>query len=209
MSSPHAPPFWTLARIAKALGSGPADDRPIAGITTDTRKIRHGECFLALRGENFDGHDFLGDAVQAGAAALIVDDARKAPVPGVPVFEVPDTLIALGQLGRFPLGLEQPRGIHPVQGPVQGAVRDHRRAVSFGERARECESEERPLARLDGQARIEDRELDREEHPWASTWHGGDYTHLCADKSRGGGTFGRRERHPNCRSTSPSGNRIG
>lgn len=93
--------FWTLARIAKALGTGPSDDRPVTGITTDTRKIREGECFLALRGEHFDGHDFLAAAVQARAAALIVDDARRAPVPGVPVFEVPDTLVALGQLGRF------------------------------------------------------------------------------------------------------------
>jgi UDP-N-acetylmuramoyl-tripeptide--D-alanyl-D-alanine ligase len=93
--------FWTLARIAKALGGGPSDDRPITGITTDTRRIRDGECFVALRGENFDGHDFLTAAVQARAAAVIVDDARRAPVPGVPVFEVPDTLVALGQLGRF------------------------------------------------------------------------------------------------------------
>jgi UDP-N-acetylmuramoyl-tripeptide--D-alanyl-D-alanine ligase len=94
-------PFWTLSRLAKALGTGPSDERPIAGITTDTRHIKPGECFLALRGENFDGHNFLADAVKAGAAALIVDDARRAPVPGVPVFEVRDTLVALGQLGRF------------------------------------------------------------------------------------------------------------
>jgi UDP-N-acetylmuramoyl-tripeptide--D-alanyl-D-alanine ligase len=94
-------PFWTLSRIAKALGSGPSDERAITGITTDTRHIKAGECFLALRGENFDGHNFLADAVKAGAAALIVDDVRRAPVPGVPVFEVPDTLVALGELGRF------------------------------------------------------------------------------------------------------------
>jgi UDP-N-acetylmuramyl pentapeptide synthase len=76
--------FWTLERIAQALGTGPSDEREIAGITTDTRSVRTGECFVALRGERFDGHDFLADAVRAGAGALVVDDASRAPVPGVP-----------------------------------------------------------------------------------------------------------------------------
>ncbi len=93
--------FWTLERVAQALGTGPADGREITGITTDTRSVRAGECFVALRGERFDGHDFLADAVRAGAAAVVVSDARRAPVPGVPVFEVPDTLVALGALARF------------------------------------------------------------------------------------------------------------
>lgn len=94
-------PFWTLARVAQALGGGPSDGRPLAGITTDTRTIRPGECFVALRGESFDAHDFLSEAVAAGAAALVVNDARRAASLGVPVFEVPDTLIALGALGRY------------------------------------------------------------------------------------------------------------
>ncbi len=93
--------FWTLARIAQALGGGPSDQRPIAGITTDTRSITAGQCFVALRGERFDAHDFLAEAVSAGAGALIVNDARRAASLGVPVFEVPDTLVALGQLGRY------------------------------------------------------------------------------------------------------------
>jgi UDP-N-acetylmuramoyl-tripeptide--D-alanyl-D-alanine ligase len=93
--------FWTLDRVAQALGGGPSDGRAIHGITTDSRALRAGECFVALRGERFDGHDYLADAVRAGAAALVVDDARRAPVPGVPVFEVPDTLVALGALARF------------------------------------------------------------------------------------------------------------
>lgn len=93
--------FWTLARIAGALDGGPSDARPIAGITTDTRAIRDGECFVALRGARFDGHDFLRAAVDAGGAAVVVDDAARAAGLGVPVFEVPDTLVALGALGRY------------------------------------------------------------------------------------------------------------
>lgn len=94
-------PFWTLARVAQALGGGPSDGRALTGITTDTRKIRAGECFVALKGEQFDAHEFLAEAVAAGAAALVVNDARRAATLGVPVFEVPDTLIALGALGRY------------------------------------------------------------------------------------------------------------
>ncbi len=93
--------FWTLARIAQALGGGPSDARPITGVTTDTRKVAKGECFVALKGETFDGHDFLAEAVAAGASALVVNDARRAATLGVPVFEVPDTLVALGMLGRY------------------------------------------------------------------------------------------------------------
>ncbi len=92
--------FWTLERVAKALGGGPSDARPLTGITTDTRTIAPGQCFVALVGERFDAHDFLADAVKAGAAALVVNDARRAAGLGVPVFEVEDTLVALGRLGR-------------------------------------------------------------------------------------------------------------
>jgi len=100
-ASAGATGFWTLQRIAQALGEGPSDGRAIAGITTDTRKVAPGECFVALKGETFDGHEFLREAVAAGAAALVVHDARLAATLGVPVFEVPDTLIALGMLARY------------------------------------------------------------------------------------------------------------
>ncbi|MBX7119909.1 MAG: UDP-N-acetylmuramoyl-tripeptide--D-alanyl-D-alanine ligase [Gemmatimonadaceae bacterium] len=94
-------PFWTLQRLAQALGDGPSDGRPIAGVTTDTRAVQPGQCFVALRGETFDGHDFLAEAVAKGAAALVVSDPRPAATLGVPVFVVPDTLVALGMLGRY------------------------------------------------------------------------------------------------------------
>jgi len=95
-------PFWTLARIARALGvAGSYDARPIAGVSTDTRSLRAGECFVALKGERFDGHDHLDAAIDAGAAVLVVQDIARAPLRGVPVLEVSDTLVALGALGRY------------------------------------------------------------------------------------------------------------
>lgn len=95
-------PFWTLARLGRALGlPATLDDRPVAGISTDTRTLSAGAAFVALRGERFDGHDHLDAAVLAGASALIVEDARLAPRAGVPVLEVDDTLVALGKLATY------------------------------------------------------------------------------------------------------------
>ncbi len=92
--------FWTLGRIARALGSGPSDDRPIRAVCTDTRAIQPGDLFVALKGEQHDAHHFLADAVAKGAAAVIVHDATRAQGLGVPAYVVPDTLHALGALGR-------------------------------------------------------------------------------------------------------------
>jgi UDP-N-acetylmuramoyl-tripeptide--D-alanyl-D-alanine ligase len=98
--------FWTLDRIAAALtdqasGKLPRGTAAVSGITTDTRKIGKGDVFVALRGERFDGHDYLRDAVRDGASALVVSRAPKLDTLGVPIFEVRDTLIALGALAHY------------------------------------------------------------------------------------------------------------
>ncbi|HYU54173.1 MAG TPA: UDP-N-acetylmuramoyl-tripeptide--D-alanyl-D-alanine ligase, partial [Gemmatimonadaceae bacterium] len=98
--------FWTLDRIAAALadqavGKLPRGTGEVSAITTDTRKIQKGNVFVALRGERFDGHDYLGDAVRDGASALVVSRAPKLNTLEVPIFEVRDTLVALGALARY------------------------------------------------------------------------------------------------------------
>ena len=98
--------FWTLDRIADALagqstGSLPRGSAHVHGLTTDTRKIGKGDVFLALKGERFDGHDYLRDAVRDGASALIVSQAPKVAALGVPIYEVGDTLVALGALASY------------------------------------------------------------------------------------------------------------
>jgi UDP-N-acetylmuramoyl-tripeptide--D-alanyl-D-alanine ligase len=95
------PQFWTLDRVAEALGAGPRGATALTRVSTDTRNIAPGDLFVALKGESFDAHDFLADAVKKGASALVVHRAQDATTLGVPVFEVPDTLVALGQLARF------------------------------------------------------------------------------------------------------------
>lgn len=94
----QAHPYWTFERVAQALGTGPSMPNPLAGVSTDTRNIARGDLFVALKGERFDAHDFLAQARDAGAAALVVSDASKAVGLGVPTYVVPDTLVALGQL---------------------------------------------------------------------------------------------------------------
>ena len=98
--------FWTLDRIATALqahaaGSLPRGPASVSGITTDTRKIGKGDVFVALKGERFDGHDYLGDAVRDGASALVVSQAPRLTSIGVPIYEVRDTLVALGALAQY------------------------------------------------------------------------------------------------------------
>ncbi len=98
--------FWTLDRVAaaladQALGKLPHGPSELSGITTDTRKIGKGNVFVALRGERFDGHDYLRDAVRDGASALVVSRAPKLDTLGVPIFEVRDTLVALGALAHY------------------------------------------------------------------------------------------------------------
>lgn len=93
-----AHPYWTFERVAAALGTGPSMDAPLAGVSTDTRKIGRGDLFVALKGDRFDAHDFLAQAKDAGAAGFVVSDAEKAAGLGIPTYVVPDTLVALGQL---------------------------------------------------------------------------------------------------------------
>jgi UDP-N-acetylmuramoyl-tripeptide--D-alanyl-D-alanine ligase len=101
--------FWTLDRVADALGGSarvaggglPRGTQALRGVSTDTRAIVEGDLFVALRGERFDAHDFLPQAVASGARAIVVSDAARAAHLGVPVYAVADTTAALGALGRY------------------------------------------------------------------------------------------------------------
>lgn len=98
--------FWNLDRVSDALGDMLKESRPrgtaaFTGITTDSRAIKPGQLFLALKGENFDGHNFVADVAKAGAAAVVISDVTRASGLGIPVFVVDDTLVALGRLGTY------------------------------------------------------------------------------------------------------------
>lgn len=63
----------TFKAAAKAVGSDTNLEGKFQGVTTDTRKITPGSLFIALSGENFDGHDFAAKALENGAAAVMVE----------------------------------------------------------------------------------------------------------------------------------------
>lgn len=98
--------FWTLDRLAQALaedleGARPEGRIPLGRVVTDTRIVGAGDVFVALIGERFDGHEFVVEAVQRGAVALVVSDARRVRDVRVPTCVVGDTMRALGSLGRY------------------------------------------------------------------------------------------------------------
>lgn len=76
--------------------------KKIVGISTDSRRLKPFEAFLALRGKNFDGHDFITRALKLKAACLIVENNPGFSIPAaVAVIKVKDTVLALGDIARF------------------------------------------------------------------------------------------------------------
>jgi UDP-N-acetylmuramoyl-tripeptide--D-alanyl-D-alanine ligase len=93
---------FSLAEVATLTGAtlspvGVAPELLLAGVGTDTRAELAGKLFVALRGERYDAHDHVTEAVAKGAAALLVE---RPVVANVPVLLVPSTLAGLGALAR-------------------------------------------------------------------------------------------------------------
>lgn len=70
------------------------------GITSDSREVVPGSAFVALRGETYDGHDFLAKVVLAGASVVVVGRGRGGNLSRVDAIEVDDTLVAWGAIAR-------------------------------------------------------------------------------------------------------------
>ena len=88
----------TLGQAATVLGGElRGSDVRFSDVCTDSRALKSGDLFVALRGERYDGHDFVAKAAAAGAVAALIDRAyvRSAPLP---VAAVEDTTVALGAL---------------------------------------------------------------------------------------------------------------
>ncbi|MDA7493601.1 UDP-N-acetylmuramoyl-tripeptide--D-alanyl-D-alanine ligase [Akkermansiaceae bacterium] len=95
---------YPLQKLAYAMSGsllqGGEDCVISAGVSTDTRCLPAGAMFFALKGENFDAHHFLAEAVEAGAGALVLQDDSDLP-EGIPVILVNDTLKALQALAKW------------------------------------------------------------------------------------------------------------
>ncbi len=99
-------PMFTIDEILNACGGRLVSGRPsgrIVGVSTDSRTLMPGNLFVAIKGEHFDGHDFLAQAREKGAAVLLVqeDQVRRAAADAdVAVIAATDTLFALGDLAH-------------------------------------------------------------------------------------------------------------
>jgi UDP-N-acetylmuramoyl-L-alanyl-D-glutamate--2,6-diaminopimelate ligase len=90
-----------LVRGLPMLGMLPAADPAITGLTNDSRQAAPGSLFVAIRGEKADGHRYIAQAVERGAAAVVCEEL-PAPPPHCPVVQVADTHLALSALAdRF------------------------------------------------------------------------------------------------------------
>jgi len=96
-----AEPLWTIREIANATGGacGGADDAPVSGFSIDSRSLSPNEGFIAIRGDNRDGHAFVPTALEAGAACAVVETAFP-PGDETRLMRVADTFDALNDLGR-------------------------------------------------------------------------------------------------------------
>lgn len=88
---------FTAEEIAAATGARGRFEGEVRGICLDSRAVRAGQLFVALRGASHDAHDYARVAAERGARAVLVERAVEAP--GAAVLEVADTLAALGALG--------------------------------------------------------------------------------------------------------------
>src|SRR5690606_39454575 len=95
--------LWRAQLLSDAMSGRPVGSLPesITGISIDSRTLKEGEAFFAIKGDQFDGHDFATAAVKAGAGLLVVAEG-KLPALGritAPMLVVPDVLAALEAVG--------------------------------------------------------------------------------------------------------------
>ena len=104
---------WTLEQLCESTDGdiiGPISERvEFTSISTDTRTLEPGALYIAIKGEQFDGHAFIDEAIKQGAVAALVSEDVELIIPGV---QVNDTRIALGAFARW----------HRMQMPVKTLI---------------------------------------------------------------------------------------
>ncbi|MGA2679994.1 MAG: UDP-N-acetylmuramoyl-tripeptide--D-alanyl-D-alanine ligase [Sedimentisphaerales bacterium] len=91
-----------LAKIIKACHKTQGANCDVTDVSTDSRTAKLGDCFFAISGENFDGHNFLADVFDKGAVCAVVSKNIPAgKFPGKAVLRVSDTIKALGDLASW------------------------------------------------------------------------------------------------------------
>jgi len=141
-------PSWTLAHLVEACkgelryGESSAAFR---SVSTDSRTIRPGDIFLALKGDNFDGANFIHEAIKNGASCVISEKVTDKKIPA-PLIVVPNSLMALGELARYRRNLLKDLKVISITGSSgKTTVKEMLGAISGG---RISEGHARPLMML-------------------------------------------------------------
>ena len=134
--------MMTLKQAAAAIGARAVGDAVFEAVGSDTRQLARRALFVALRGEHFDGHDFVSAAAGEGAVAALVDSAWVATAPAcpLPLLVVADTKAGLGALAahwrsRFDLplvGITGSNGKTTVKDMCAAILRAEHRLVGMG-----------------------------------------------------------------------------
>lgn len=97
----QSPTLWTSTEADRATGSHSTRDWTANGVTIDSRSIAEGDLFIALKGPNHDGHDYVAKAFAEGASAAMVEKSwADQHADSLPLLPVSDTMAALTQLAQ-------------------------------------------------------------------------------------------------------------
>ena len=96
---------FSIEKLVGVLGAqvvlcSKAESQKVTGVSIDSRTVGAGDCFFAIDGEKFDGHDYITDAFDKGAVCAVVSENFDMDVEGV-IIKVADTVKALGELAKW------------------------------------------------------------------------------------------------------------
>lgn len=93
--------FTRLSEVAECLNLSVVEDKQISGFALDSRHVKAGDLFFALKGEKSDGHDFLKEVANKGGVAAVVDASFHGESGGLVLLKVGDVIKALQELAKW------------------------------------------------------------------------------------------------------------
>jgi len=124
--------LWTSADAVAATGGRATRDWQATGVSIDTRTLRPGDLFVALKDVR-DGHDFVAQALEKGAAAALVSRIPEGVTGDAPLLIVDDVLTALGALGAAARARTQARVVGVTGSVGKTSTKEMLRAVLSGQ----------------------------------------------------------------------------
>lgn len=93
--------LWTKEELEKASGATLGEQVEVQGVSIDSRHVQEGDLFVAIKGERFNGHDYVAGSFDQGAVAALVSEAPKGLKDDIRLLHVEDTLKGLEKLGAY------------------------------------------------------------------------------------------------------------